>query len=96
MLHHVNDVYTNFSWPTLKYYTDWHDVDEETRTAIARGGYWCRENEDGVTRLNLDGWNTPTTTRDIVAYKDKNSTPVLRVEFYMSCLNLWICQITEE
>ena len=49
------------------YYTDWHDVDEETRTAIARGGYWCRENEDGVTRLNLDGWNTPTTTQDIVA-----------------------------
>lgn len=47
-------------------YTDWHDVDEETRTAIAHGGYWCRENEDGVTRLNLDGWNTPTTTRDIV------------------------------
>lgn len=22
--------------------------------------------------------------------------PLLRVEFYMSCLNLWICQITEE
>ena len=41
---------------------------------------------------------TPTYTWDGVAYKynNKNSTPVMRVEFYMICSNLWICQITEE
>ena len=47
-------------------YTDWHDVDEDARTATAYGGYWCLENDAGVTRLNLDGWNTPTNTVDIV------------------------------
>ena len=52
-------------------YTDAHDVDEDARTASAHGGCWFLGNDLGVTRLNLDGWNTPTIARDIVASMKK-------------------------
>ena len=55
----------------ITYYTDWHDVDEDARTASAHGGCWWLGNDAGATRLNLDGWNTPTNHREIVASRKK-------------------------
>ena len=50
-----------------KYYTDWHDVDEETTTISAYGGHW---NEDrtgaGITQRYLA---IPWTTGELVASK---------------------------
>ena len=79
----------------LKYYTDWHDVDEEFKTITDYGGYWLEQSMVGVMDRNM--YDPTTTSASNVAYKyNKNSTPVMRVEFYMNCLNLWICQITKE
>ena len=44
------------------YYTDWHDVDENERTASVQGGHWIHESKVGVTRQNLDRWNAPTSS----------------------------------
>jgi len=47
------------------YYTDWHDVDEETRTITALGGYWFEYSFVGV--MNRDVANAPTGSQDFVA-----------------------------
>ena len=80
----------------LKYYTDQHAVDEETRTIANQGGEWNYNVMNGVCRRCIN--NNPFTTLGHVAskYNNKNSTLITGVEFYMICSNLWICQITEE
>ena len=79
----------------LKYYTDHHDVDEDMRAITAQGGDRGDDIRVGVTRRTMN--DTPTSASVDVAYKyNKNSTLFTGVEFYMICLNLWICQITEE
>lgn len=64
----------------LKYYTDLHDVDEDLKTITSQGGRWGYEGMAGITRRTIN--DTPTSVSDVVAYKyNKNSTPVMRVEF---------------
>ena len=46
----------------IKYYTDWHDVDEDKRGILSCGGSWDWENKAGVTFRSLN--NTPTYTWD--------------------------------
>ena len=41
----------------IKYYTDWHDVDEDLRTMFLRGGYWEMIDKVGVTQQNM--YDTP-------------------------------------
>lgn len=50
------------------YYTDYHDVDEDLRTAILCGGYWEMENKVGVTQQNL--YDTPARVYTSVASSD--------------------------
>lgn len=80
----------------LKYYTDLHDVDEDLKTITAHGGDRSDDIRVGAARRTMN--DTPTSASVNVAYKynNKNSTLITGVEFYMNCLNLWICQITEE
>ena len=65
----------------LKYYTDFHDVDEDSKTITSQGGRWGYEDMAGIARRTTN--DTPTSVSDVVAYKynNKNSTPVMRVEF---------------
>ena len=54
--------------PTSKdiiYYTDYHDVDEETRTITAYGGYWLAGNQAGITYRHP--YDDPTVSGDYVA-----------------------------
>ena len=79
----------------LKYYTDLHDVDEDMKAITAHGGHRGDDIRVGVVRRTMN--DTPTSASVDVAYKyNKNSTLITGVEFYMICLNLWVCQITEE
>ena len=67
----------------LKYYTDTHDVDEGMRAMTIHGDHWEYGSMAGIT-MRYMGY-TPTYTWDGVAYKynNKNSTPVMRVEFLL-------------
>ena len=48
-----------------RYYTDWHDVDENRRTIPAQGGYWAHNSFAGtVFRYVL---NPPEDLIDLVA-----------------------------
>ena len=79
----------------LKYYTDLHDVDEDMKAITAHGGHRGDDIRVGVVRRTMN--DAPTDVSGDVAYKyNKNSTLITGVEFYMICLNLWVCQITEE
>ena len=51
------------------YYTNFHDVDEETRTVIVHGGYWGHSQSAGIVHRNLDAWVVPTVSRNPVASK---------------------------
>lgn len=48
-------------------YTDQHDVDEDLRTNVKRGGICWRGGGAGITAQEL--FNDPTTTSDGVASK---------------------------
>ena len=64
----------------LKYYTDHHDVDEDIRAITAQGGDWGDDIRVGVVRRTMN--DAPTRVSGDVALKyNKNSTPVMRVEF---------------
>ena len=39
-----------------KYYTDFHDVDEDVETLAAYGGHWAEERTNGMYRRHLNGW----------------------------------------
>ena len=41
-------------WKTIKYYTDWHNVDEDTTTVPVQGGMWDYESGVGITRQDTD------------------------------------------
>lgn len=58
----------------LKYYTDWHAVDEDMITISAQGGWWFYEDAVGAVAHDMDCFTSYVTSH--VAYKDKNSTPV--------------------
>ena len=62
----------------LKYYTDFHDIDEDNTTNVSCGGYWGFGSREGITRRYM----FDSVIADIAASKyNKNSTPLLRVEF---------------
>jgi hypothetical protein len=64
----------------LKYYTDGHDVDEDLRTIVSQSGRWENGTSAGVTCRSINA--IPSYISNVVAYKyNKNSTPVMRVEF---------------
>ena len=76
-------------------YTDNHDVDESVMAISMHSGYWVDHTFAGITHRDMGGTSSYVSSH--VAYKyNKNSTLITGVEFYMICLNLWICQITEE
>ena len=56
----------------IKYYTDYHDVDEELRTGVRQGGEWNNGNTDGIARRDM--FVDPTATEDIVASLKNNHT----------------------
>jgi len=49
----------------IKYYTDAHDVDENTMTISSQGGCWIDVNQAGAALRNL--YNTPTVSGYYVA-----------------------------
>ena len=64
----------------LKYYTDWHDVDEDVPTIVRLGGDRTRRTEVGITQRDMN--DIRTNTYGAVAYKyNKNSTLITGVEF---------------
>ena len=64
----------------LKYYTDYHDVNEDVRTITSYGGHYNAENTVGVMDRNPS--SNPTEVHEFVAYKyNKNSTLITGVEF---------------
>ena len=55
-----------------KYYTDWHDVDEDLRTIAIQGGAWTDISYAGIT--HRDPWNSPSAiSGDVASLKNKNS-----------------------
>lgn len=69
----------------LKYYTDWHAVDENETTIANYGGCWdtwADSKHPGMMCRSVEFSPTTAFTDGIVASKyNKNSTPILRVEF---------------
>ena len=64
----------------LKYYADNHEVDEDTAVIADYGGQWMNVTGAGIFNRGLD--DNPSAMWGDVAYKfNKNSTPVMRVEF---------------
>jgi len=49
----------------IKYYTDAHDVDENTMTISFQGGYWTDGSKVGITHRHAG--DAPTTTFEFVA-----------------------------
>jgi hypothetical protein len=45
--------------------TDWHTVDEDSRTIAEQSGFWIDNTLAGI--IDRDLFHTPTTTRDTVA-----------------------------
>ena len=39
----------------IKYYTDWHDVDEDSKTIVNHGGGWTNEAQVGIMLRYLWG-----------------------------------------
>ena len=48
-----------------RYYTDWHDVDENERTNVSQGGMWTRGNQAGIALRYIT--DTSSHTSDTVA-----------------------------
>ena len=48
-----------------KYYTDFHDVDEDMASILAYGGFWIAGNWPGIAYRDM--CDSPTNTLDIVA-----------------------------
>ena len=44
----------------LKYYTDWHDVDEDVPTIVRLGGDRTRRTEVGITQRDMNDIRTNT------------------------------------
>lgn len=68
-------------WKTIKYYADYHDVDEELRTIASQGENWSANVIAGIMMRFV--FDSPTNVFDTVAYKDKNTTLSARVVFLM-------------
>ena len=49
----------------IKYYTDHHDVDEDSMTIVAHGGYWGNATAVGIMYRDME--DTPTNSWDSVA-----------------------------
>ena len=54
----------------IKYYTDHHEVDEDSRTISAQGGSSTRRSEAGITFRDL--FSVSTATWVDVAFEKKN------------------------
>ena len=67
-------------WKMIKYYTDYHGVDEDMTTIARCGGMWV-DTSEGIVYRTLDF--APTRTSDYVAYKDKNTILDDRMVFLM-------------
>jgi len=65
----------------LKYYTDHHDVDEETRTIAHCGNFWARESHAGIAHRDLYYFSTSVGNGDVAYQYNKNSTLITGVEF---------------
>ena len=65
----------------IKYYTDFHDVDEDIRTICTYDGSWIYENNEGIMYRYMT--DTPILASGVVAYKDKNTTLSARMVFLM-------------
>lgn len=64
----------------LKYYADYHNVDEDIRSITSQGDEFAHRSDPGITARHVN--NTPSDIFATVAYKyNKNSTPAMRVEF---------------
>ena len=48
-----------------RFYTDWHDVDENERTNVSQGGMWTRGNQAGIALRYIT--DTSSHTSDTVA-----------------------------
>jgi hypothetical protein len=68
-------------WKIIKYYTDWHDVDEDMVTITYQSGYCYDGTRAGVMRRSAD-YSRDSTFVD-VAYKDKNTILSSRMVFLM-------------
>lgn len=67
----------------IKYYTDLHDVDEDLTAISVQGDQWKTDGTSvGITRRSLND-ATATSTYNVVAYKDKNTTLSTRMVFLM-------------
>ena len=54
-------------WKMIKYYTDWHDVDEDGMTILIHGGAWY-QTLSGISRRHIS--ISPTTSGLDVASSD--------------------------
>jgi hypothetical protein len=55
----------------IKYYTDWHDVDEDVKAITHHGRYWGGESYAGITQRGVR--DNPTDSQDSVAYKNNHT-----------------------
>ena len=60
-----------------KYYTNWHDVDEELMTILIHGGAWYQETQSGISRRHMS--ISPTTSGIDVASKKNNAQPPSKI-----------------
>ena len=65
----------------IKYYTDWHDVDEDKTTMTNYGGFWSRDNDVGVMIRDLyqSPDYDPGTVDTHVASSDTQKYRIIRI-----------------
>ena len=60
-----------------KYYTDFHNVDEDLRAIVAHGGVWNNQTSVGIALRNVI--DTSTTIGDSVASSNMKKSLIMRI-----------------
>ena len=60
-----------------RYYTDYHNVDEDMVTITSYGGNWDWASDTGITLRYVQ--DTPSHTSDVVASSDMKNSLIMRI-----------------
>ena len=66
-------------WKLIKYYTDWHDVDEDRVTILYQGGYWREDIKVGMTQRHIDVSPNHSDDVDGVASSNMKNSLIIRM-----------------
>ena len=81
MINITSDVASSNISKLIKYYTDTHDVDEDSRTFTIQGGCWLDQNQAGTPQRYM--WYATTTALSYVASRCRHPKIILIIRIRM-------------